>query len=218
MIPMKRQPSFRMVIGILACLVGGGVLLGLAYLQRERALPPEMNPQATKETASEQAPPPRPPMFQPALPPNATPEMKEFLRNRAIIVEKIEQMHRQNLTGAPNLKAFAQFQQDNAALLQRQRDLTQIISEQQAGNPLPAPPPLQIPSNTSTTPQVKAYFTARDQFVRDEAAFMDQHRSDTPEARQAAAEQWRQQNAARLQQLQQQAQALTSPAPATAPQ
>ena len=46
---------------------------------------------------------------------------------------------------------------------------------------------------------------------RDQIAFMNQHRTDEPAAWQAAMQQWRRQNAARFQQLQQEAQAMAQP-------
>jgi hypothetical protein len=158
------------------------------------------------------------PQAGPSVPANASPEMKEFLQNRATLMQKMAELRQQNpgTNGAPDPKFFAQFQQENAALLQRQKELSQIIGQQQAQNPLPEPPPLQIPPNAS--PQLKTYLTDRDQLMRDQIAFMNQHRTDEPTARQAAMQQWRQQNAPRFQQLQQEAQAVaktTTPAPTT---
>jgi hypothetical protein len=141
------------------------------------------------------------------IPPNASPELKEFLENRAKLSESFARMRSQGGTnGAPNPQAFAEFQEQNKALLDRQRELAQAISAQQAKNPMPAPPPLQMPPNAS--PQLQTFLTTRDQLMRDQIAFMNQHRTDDPAARQAAMQQWRQQNASRFTQLQQESQAL----------
>ena len=54
--------------------------------------------------------------------------------------------------------------------------------------------------------------------MADQIAVMNQHRTDDPSARQAALQQWRQQNAPRFQQLQQEAQALAhTPSPTSTP-
>jgi len=120
------------------------------------------------------------------VPANASPEMKEFMQNRATLMQKMAELRQRNpsTNGAPDPKIFAQFQQENADLLKRQKELSQIIGQQQAKNPIPAPPPLQIPPNAS--PQLQAYLTARDQLMRDQIAFMNQHRTDDPATRQAA--------------------------------
>jgi len=70
----------------------------------------------------------------------------------------------------------------------------------------PTPPPPQIQSNPS--PGLKEYLAAHDQLMRDEVAFMNQHRADDPVTRQAALKLWRQQNAPRFQQLELQSHAL----------
>ena len=228
MILIKEKRSFRTLIAALACLVLGGALFGSGYWLGQRSLQSQLK-MLTAEVANRSLLRPpgdaraganamRPPMPQANIPANATPEMKEFMANRQTLMEKMSELRRQNpgANGAPDPKLFAQFQQENATLLQRQKELSQIISEQQAKNPMPEPPPLQIPPNAS--PQLKNYLTDRDQLMRDQIAFMNQHRTDEPAARQAAMQQWRQQNATRFQQLQQEAQAMAqtpSPTPTT---
>ncbi len=135
------------------------------------------------------------------------------MQNQATLTEKMTELRKQNSStnGMLDPKLVARFQQENAALLRRQKELSQIIAGQQAKNPVPAPP-LQIPSNAS--PQLKNYLTAHDQLMRDEVAFMSQHRTDAPATRQAAMQQWRQQNAGRFKQLQQESQALAQSASA----
>ncbi len=212
----------------LACLALGGGLFGLGYWQGQRSLSQE-----TTAVAAQTAIVPRssgapafgvnvaPPMpFTPHVntPANASPEMKEFLQNRATLMERMAELRQQNPTanGAPNSKLFAEFKQQNEGLLQRQRELSQIIGQQQAKDPIPTPPPLQIPASAS--PQLKAYLTDRDQLMRDQIAFMNQHRTDDPLSKRAVMQQWRQQNAARFQQVQQEAQAMahaTSASPTT---
>jgi len=155
---------------------------------------------------------PSPPAL--SVPPNAPPEMKEFLQNRATLAAKMAQFSSQNVGGS-NSQTLTQFQQQNAGLLARQNQLAQIISQQRNPNPLPQPPPLQIPPNAS--PQLQAFLKTRDQLVRGQATVMNQHRSDDPATQEAALAQWRQQNAALIQQFQQEAQAMTQNEPSRPP-
>lgn len=225
----KGKSSIGSWIVALTCLALGGGLFGLGYWEGQRSLEPEIKALTTQAMDSQRSPgnpafgvnaahpmPLTPPRVN--IPANATPEMKEFLQNRATLMEKMAELRQQNppVNGAPNPKLFAEFQQQNADLLKRQRELSQIIGQQQAKNPIPTPPPLQVPQNAS--PQLKTYLTDRDQLMRDQIAFMNQHRTDDPKTKQTEMQQWRQQNAARFQQLQQEAQAMAhavSPSPTT---
>ena len=140
-------------------------------------------------------------------PANATPEMKEFMENRTKLAMAFAELRNQATNGAPNSQSLAQFQQQNKALIDRQRVLSQAITAQQAKNPLPLPPPLRMPTNAS--PQMQAFLTTRDSLMRDQITFMNQHRLDDPATRQAAIQQWRKDNAARFVQFQQESQALS---------
>lgn len=183
----------------------------------------QMNALAAKGTSSQQAnnyPRPGPnswmaPQAPVAIPANATPELREYLENRQTLIDKFSVLRSQTVNGAPNPQAFAEFQQQNAAMLKRQDQLAQIIGQQRAMNPLPEPPPLKIPPDA--TPQLKAYLTARDKLMRDQVAFMNQHRADDPKAREADMRQWGQQNAVRFQQLRQLSQAAQAAQPAATP-
>ena len=212
----------------LACLVLGGGLFALGYWQGERAMRQQMNALAAKGTnlgsgynfARFGSRPGMPFMPQANIPANTTPEMKEFLQNRQTLMQKMAELHQQNpnqnSNGPSDPQVFAEFRQQNADLLKRQSWLAQIIGQQQAQSPQPEPPPLQI--QPSASPQLKAYLTARDQLMRDQVAFMNQHRTDDPAARQAAMQQWRQENATGFQQVQLLAQAMAqnaSPTPTT---
>jgi hypothetical protein len=196
--------SQRLTIAALTCLVLGGAVFGLGYRQGHRAVLLTANHQAL--IRADQTIP------HPAIPANATPEMKEFLQNQATLADKMEQLREQAPNGTLSPQVFAQFRQENATLLARQSQLSQVIAQQQNKN-TPTAPPLQIPPKAS--PQLTAYLTLRDQLMRDEIAFMDQHKNDALAARQAAMQEWHKQNAPRFQQLQQLAQALPQTATVT---
>ena len=210
MFPIKMKSPLKVLIVVLACLVLCGGIFGVGYWQGQRALRQEMNAGQGSDLArfhAQQAMPP-----QPTIPANASPEMKEFLENQATLTEKMNQLRSQGPDGALSPQAFAQFRQQNADLIKQQSQLSQIIAQQQSKNTLSTPRPLQIPPNAS--PKLQAYLTALDQLMRDQIAFMNEHRTDNLATQQTAMQKWRQDNATRFQQLQQLAQALT-PAQAT---
>lgn len=103
---------------------------------------------------------------------------------------------------------FAQFRQKNDQLLARQTELSKIIAEQQ-NQGVSAPPSLQASSKAPAKTQ--DYLKLRDDIMRDQIAFMNQHKDDALPARQIAMQKWRQQNAGRLQDLQKLAQTLPPP-------
>src|ERR1039458_9498878 len=155
MIHIKRQPRLKVLIGALACLVSGGALFGAGYWLGERSLQSQLKTLKAEVANPSLSRPPGNQWGGANIPANASPEMKEFMQNRATLLQKMAELRQRNpgANGAPDPKLFAQFQQENAALVQRQRELSQIIAQQQAKNLISAPPPLQIPPNAS--PQLK---------------------------------------------------------------
>jgi hypothetical protein len=215
----------RKWLGALICLLLAGGFFSFGYWQGERSLQPQLQALTAQVADSRQGPgnpwtgagalhPPMPFMPGAGIPANASPELKEFLQNRQTLMQKMAELRQQNPNANPQ-DLQARFRQQNEALFQRQQQLAQKLGQENSHNVLPAPPPLQIPANAS--PQMKDYLTARDQLMRDQVAFMNQHRTDDPPARQAAMQQWRQQNADRLQQIQQLAQAMAQTTVATTP-
>jgi len=190
---------------VIGCLVVGGLLFGSGYWSGRRALP-QGTPASAGIASSKPWYSSMTPNFERSgststNPATVTPEMKEFSDNRATLNAKMAELRSH---GDVTPQAVAEFQKQNADLLTRQRELGKIISQQNAKNPIPTPPPLQIPPNAS--PQMKTFLTERDQLMRDQIAFMNLHRNDDPAARQAAVQQWRQQNASRFEQVQKDAQ------------
>ena len=214
MILFQKHLSFRILFAALACLGSGGALFELGYWEGQHsflknrevflAVPRSEqtnNPASSNGVAALAGSQPC------SFPADASSEMKEFLQNRAILIQKSAELRRSNPNGPPDAQKLAQYERDNAALFQRQKELSQILSQQQATSLPTTPAPLQMPLNAS--PQLQAYLTARDQLMRDQIAFINLHRTDDPATRQAAMREWREQNATRFQQLQQEAQALT---------
>ena len=168
---------------------------------------------------------PLPTVQPPTAPLNASAEMQEFLQNRATLVNSFAQLHNQALatgtaastsgsasqtsTVPPSVDdaVTQQWQQQNAALLARQKQLAPVIANQEAQKTVLAPPPLVLPPNASS--QLQAYLTARDQLMRDEIQLSNQYRLSDPSVRNAALQQWQQVNASRFAQLKQLAQALS---------
>jgi hypothetical protein len=177
---------------VVAGLFLGAGFFAVGYAEGEKAATTNSEPRAAEVSQ--------------LTPPNASPVLKEFMENRAKLAQEQASLDRQNFQGAPQ-GLPVRFQPQNMALLQRQRELAVEIGRQNAQGPALEPPPLQIPANASA--QLKAFLTTRHQLACDEMAFENQHRGDDPLTREAAIQQWLKDSAARLQQLRQEAQALS---------
>jgi len=132
------------------------------------------------------------------------------MQNRVTLANNFSHLHDQNLRAGSNAvssqEEIAQFRLQNADLLKRQAELSQIINQQQAQKPLPEPPPLILPANA--TPQLQAYLTKRDQLIRGQIQVMNDYRTADPKTREDAVQKWRQQNAGLMEQVRLEAQAL----------
>jgi hypothetical protein len=153
------------------------------------------------------------------IPANASQTMKDFLTTQASMANTRAQIHNQLLNALPAEVSEAQisqtqlsevqtFHQQQGANLQLQAQRAQTLASESARRPKRLPPPLMIPAGA--TPQLRALLTARDQLMRDQINFSNQYVNATPAARQAALAQWMQQNAGRIQQMQQSARNLSA--------
>lgn len=103
----------RITIAALTCLILGGAVFGLGYWQGHRATTSGWSHSGNGTNLAAKPSPP-------AIPANATPEMKEFLQNQATLADKMELLREQSPNGTLSPQAFAQFRQQNAAWLARQ--------------------------------------------------------------------------------------------------
>jgi len=213
---ITKQVLVRNGPGALLCLLFGAGLFVLGYWQGERSLRQEMKALVNSRSGElDREAAGRPPWmrsFNNPTPANASPEMKEFMANRATLAKNFSELRSQMMATKPPgsmQEVMQQFREKNKALLDRQAQLAHSLAPQRGPGSLSAPPPLQIPPQAS--PQMRAYLTARDQLMRDQMAAMRQNATADPQARAAAMQQWRQQNAARFDQLRQLAQALSTP-------
>ena len=177
-----------------------------AQLQRAQAMATisALQPMATNRRAN--------------IPANASPALRDFLTSKTALGNARAQIHNQFVQQAAGSSlTYAQlgnieqqeselFQQQNAALLtlQAQRSLTLTNESTQTAQPVP--PPVVIAPNT--TPQMAAFLTVRNQLMRERVQLWNQYVNAAPSVREAVLQQWRQQNAGRIQQLQQLAQNL----------
>jgi hypothetical protein len=159
----------------------------------------------------------RPTNRQPRIPANASPTLKDFMTSQVALANAQAELHNQlvaQLTASGQGLTPAQvsqleqqemttFRQQHAADLQHQRQLGQALANELARHPMPIPQ-ARIPAGT--TPQMVAYLTARNQLMASRAQVWNQNLNADPTTRQTAMEQWRQQNATAIQQLQQMAQ------------
>jgi hypothetical protein len=163
---------------------------------------------------------------QPNIPANASPVLRDFMTTRAQLANALAQIHNQLVQSMPSNASAAQiglmqqqamqlFQQQHANDLQLQAQRARAMANTSAPTTLRTPPPLRIPSNAS--PQLRAFLTTKYQLMQGQVALQNQYANAAPAVRQAAMQQWRQQNAALTQQLQQQAQALSQVAATPTP-
>jgi len=158
---------------------------------------------------------------QPVIPANASPTLRDFLTTQASLANARAQIHNQivqqaaasgrSLTSAQISQMEQQqmrlFRQQHAADFQLQAQRAQTLANASAQRPMQPLPPLRIPPNAS--PQLQAFLTTQYQLMQGRVALQNEYANATPSARQAALQQWRQQNAGQIQQLQQQAQSLS---------
>jgi len=155
------------------------------------------------------------------IPPNASSTLTDFLTTQANLASARAQIHNQLLQQLPPSATQAQvnaMQQQVAQLMQQQYAGEFQLQAQRAQALAAAAPvplrlvgPVHIPPDAS--PQLQAYLTARNAIATSRAQTWNQYATADPAMRQTAMQQWRQQNAAALQQLSQQVQSLSNPTP-----
>ena len=147
------------------------------------------------------------------IPMDATQVMDDFLMARADLYNRYVELHNHAVANAQAAGTAlaesdiqAAYQSQNAGELQAQAQRAQAIAAQPATQPLPVPPPLVVPSGTS--PLLAAFLVLRDQLARQHIVLWNQYLGQPVATRDGAIDQWRQQNQASFQQLQQLAQQL----------
>ena len=164
----------------------------------------------------------RPTNTQPNIPAAASQTLSDFLTTQAALGNAHAQIHNQIVQQAAasgqslTLAQISQMEQQQEQLFQQQHDSdlqlqvqrAQTLASVSAQAALPVPGSSVVPPNAS--PQLAAFLTARDQLAHDEIQFRNQYVTATAAVRDAAIQQWHQQNLARFQQLQHLAQSLAS--------
>jgi hypothetical protein len=154
------------------------------------------------------------------IPANASSTLADFLTTQASLANARAQIHNQLLQSLPSGASQQQvnsmlqqeqqiFQQQHAGDLQLQGQRVQTLAAESASTPLRVPGPAVIPGGAS--PQLQAFLVARNALASARAQLWNQYLTADPSVRQAAIQQWQQQNAAQIQQLSQLAQALSNP-------
>jgi hypothetical protein len=144
------------------------------------------------------------------IPGNASGTMTDSLTTQANLANARAQLDNQQLQTLPPNPTQEQitslmeqdrqiFRQQHSADLQLQAQRADALAAASESRPMSVPRPPVIPQNA--TPQMQAFVAARYALARDWAQVWNQYLAATPAARQAALRQWRQQNAARFQQL-----------------
>jgi hypothetical protein len=162
---------------------------------------------------------PRPIVQSVNIPPNVSGTLRGFLIARASLANARAQIYNQLLQSLPanasqdqinamRAQVSQTFQQQHAADLQLQTQRAQALAAASAAQPHPIPGPPAIPANA--TPQLQAFLTARNALAQARAQVWNEYLSADPATRQAAMQQWRQQNAGSIQQLLDLSQAVSS--------
>jgi hypothetical protein len=161
---------------------------------------------------------------QPNIPPNASQTLSDFLTAQASLANARAQIHNQlvqQITASGQSVTPAQvsqmeqqealtFQQQNASTLQLQAQRAQALASASVQTPLRTSPPLSLPPNASS--QLQTFLTTQNQLMQQRIQLQNQYANAAPSVRQAAMQQWQQQNAGLIQQMQQQAQNLSQAA------
>jgi hypothetical protein len=153
------------------------------------------------------------------VPANASPALQDYLMTRVTLLNAFARIHNQLLQGIPsnatqgNLDSMhdqeqQMFIRQNAANLQLQDQQAQAVAAESPSVPLPILGPPVIPSNAS--PQLRAYLRARSTLLNAQAQVWNQYLTADPAVAEAAMQEWTQQNAASIQQVDQLAQNLAN--------
>jgi len=146
------------------------------------------------------------------IPDGATQELSDFLTTQGDLYNRYARLYNQQLAsalgGAAGPDATDLFAQQNAAEIQGQQQRADVLAAQSEQQAIPVPPPLSLPVGIGA--QMQAFLTLRDQLMRAEIKMHNQYVGSPAAAIDAAEQQWRQQNAASFQQLQQLAQNLSA--------
>ena len=148
------------------------------------------------------------------IPEGASNTLADFLTGQATLANARAQIYNQLLQSAPGAtqqqidqETDQTFERQNAAQLQAQSQQAQALAAEVAPQPLPEVTP-PIPPNA--TPQLAAYLTARNALMQSWVQVWNQNVNSDSGTRQAAIQQWQQQNASQISQLQQLAAALSA--------
>jgi hypothetical protein len=207
-----------------ALVASGATQQQLQAWQQQNAAQFAAQQQRAQAMASALALQPMPVNVQPTIPANASQTLKDFLTTQAALANARAQIHNQLVQSMPSTPSAAQisqiqqqemqmFQQQNAVDLQLQVQRAQTLANESAQTPLPVPGPTVVPTNA--TPEFAAYLKQRNELALEWVQLWNQYVNADPAVRAAAMQQWQQQNAGQIQQLQQAAQNLAQAGPIT---
>jgi hypothetical protein len=186
---------------------------------QQNAMQLQAQQQLAQILALESALQPMPVITSVDIPANASSTLQDFLMGQASLANAGAQIYNQLLQAMPSavteqdIDSMEQqkvqlFQQQYAGDLQLQAQRAQILAAESASQPIPVPEPPVIPPDAP--PQLQAYLTARNALATERAQLWNQYAAADPAVRQAAMQQWQQQNAGRLEQLSEMAQELSN--------
>jgi hypothetical protein len=153
------------------------------------------------------------------LPPNLPEALQNLVTNQVGLANAGAEIYNQLLQSLPSgatpqqvnalqQQAAQTFEQQYGANLQAQVQQAQALAANSASQPMPVPGPAVIPPNASS--QLQAFLTERNALLTSWAQTWNQNLGADSATRQTAMQQWQQQNASNIQQMQQAAGALSN--------
>jgi len=187
----------------------GATIKELAAWRQQNAARIQAQQERAKEMALDSELKPIGVVSQVTIPANASSTLEDFLVTQATLASARAQIHNELLqamsseASEEDVKAMREreseiFQEQHAKDMALQRQRAQLLAASAAPTDPDPPNMTRIPSNAS--PGLRAYLVARDEVIRSRAEFMRQYLHADPATREAAIEQWRQENAGRLKQ------------------
>jgi hypothetical protein len=187
--------------------------------RRQNAAQLQAQQQLAQTIAADSSSQPVPAIAPVAVPPSMSGTLQDFVNTQASLANAAAQIWNQALQTAPSggspdqiaqarVQAMKAFQQQHAAELQLHGSRGQALAADSISEPLTAPQSGDAPPNAP--PRLLALRAARLALQAAWVQLWNQYRTAAPAARQAAVQQWQQQNAASIQRMRQLAQDLSN--------
>jgi hypothetical protein len=143
------------------------------------------------------------------IPANASPELEEFLVEKARMYNERTRLENRLGRSSPEAaQAVREWETGNRERFAAQNERARAVAAQTSDKSIPIPLAPAIPRAAS--PELRAFITERHTLLRERAEALEQVKRLDPAARQQALAAWEQQNSTRFQELSQKARAISN--------